>query len=140
MATHPVVQKPGPTTPAQPQLVQYQLPPGAIRNMSDASRAGPSQAHGVLGIPAGTGPHPVVVVVHGNHTTCVIPGAKADGVVARPVKAAWPLVCADPKSKKLEEPGVGPDYPRHGAGVSYLLQALARKGFVAVAIEPGTTG
>ncbi|MFF7176904.1 dienelactone hydrolase family protein [Streptomyces sp. NPDC008121] len=94
---------------------------------------GPSQAHGVLGIPAGTGPRPVVVVVHGNHPTCVEPEAKNDGVAARPVKTTWPLVCAEPGKPK--ELGVGPDYLRHDAGVSYLVQALARKGFVAVAMD-----
>ncbi|MEU0659456.1 dienelactone hydrolase family protein [Streptomyces lavendulocolor] len=135
----PVKSQPSPPAPAkpaqeQPQLVRYQLPPGVIHNQFVASGVGPSQAHGVLGIPRGKGPRPVVVVLHGSHPTCVEPGAREDGVVARPVRTTWPLVCADPKAKK-KVPGVGPDYLRNNAGLSYIVQGLARKGFVAVAID-----
>ncbi|MEE1754483.1 dienelactone hydrolase family protein [Streptomyces sp. SP18CS02] len=128
----PAHTKAQPVAPAPPMLVQYQLPPGVVQNSSDDAGLGPSQAHGVLGIPQGKGARPVVVVMHGSHPTCVEPGAEDNGVAARPVKTTWPLVCADAK-KPVQ--GVGPDYLRHDAGLSHLVQALARKGFVAVSID-----
>ncbi|KNB49182.1 dienelactone hydrolase family protein [Streptomyces caatingaensis] len=112
-------------------LTQYALAPGLLKITGGRTPGNPSQVHGVLGMPEGKGPHPVVVVMHGAHHNCVT-ARKGDGVTQNPVKTTWPLVCAKPGKK---EKGVGPDYLRQDAGLSHLVEALTRKGFVAVSID-----
>ncbi|WP_330479395.1 alpha/beta hydrolase [Streptomyces platensis] len=113
-------------------LTSYRLAPGLLKNTSAKDSGNPSQVHGVLGMPKGKGPHPVVLVVHGTHPNCVPTGAK--GIADRPVKTRWPLVCLDPDDPR-PQPGLGQDYLRQDAGLSYLVEELARKGFVAVAVD-----
>ncbi|MEV6393444.1 alpha/beta hydrolase [Streptomyces sp. NPDC051907] len=118
---------------ARASLTGYSLSPGLLKIMSDPKRGNPTQVHGVLGMPEGDGPHPVVLVLHGTHPNCVTVG-KEDLVARDPVRTRRPLVCADPKNPK-EVPGVGPDYLRQDAGLSHIVEALTRKGFVAVSID-----
>ncbi|WP_435281709.1 dienelactone hydrolase family protein [Streptomyces koelreuteriae] len=116
------------TAPAT--LSAYELPPGMIKN---TSKGNPTQLHGILGIPKGPGPHPVVVVLHGSHPTCAWPG-RTDAVARDAVRDPWPLVCGRPGAEY--DPGkYGPDYVRHNAGLSYFVEALSRKGFAAVSID-----
>lgn len=112
-------------------LTGYRLAPGLLKIMSGRASGNPTQVHGVLGMPKGKGPHPVVVVVHGSHPNCVTAGRDA-AVARKPVKATWPLVCAKPGESK---PGLGPDYLRQDTGLSHMVEALTRKGFVAVSID-----
>ncbi|MBH1934669.1 alpha/beta hydrolase [Streptomyces sp. AV19] len=112
-------------------LTQYALSPGLLKITGGRTAGNPTQVHGVLGMPKGKGPHPVAVVMHGAHHNCVT-AKKGDGITQNPVKTAWPLVCAKPGKK---EKGVGPDYLRQDAGLSHVVEALTRKGFVAVSID-----
>ncbi|WP_372408581.1 dienelactone hydrolase family protein [Streptomyces luteireticuli] len=111
-------------------LTRYALSPGLLKITGGRTAGNPTQVHGVLGMPKGKGPHPVVVVMHGAHPNCVTVG-KTDAVSRKPVRTAWPLVCAAPGKKEK----VGPDYLRQDAGLSHLVEALTRKGFVAVSID-----
>ncbi|MBL1099246.1 dienelactone hydrolase family protein [Streptomyces coffeae] len=114
-------------------LTRYRLAPGVIKNTSSESGLNPTQVHGVLGMPKGKGPHPVVVVLHGMHPNCApTPDRADDGVAPRAVKTTWPLVCA---AEGEEKPGLGQGYLRHNAGLSHVVQALTRKGFAAVSID-----
>ncbi|MFD9903759.1 dienelactone hydrolase family protein [Streptomyces sp. NPDC059063] len=121
----------GRAAPDSASLTSYRLAPGLLKITGGRTAGNPTQVHGVLGMPKGKGPHPVVVVVHGTHPNCVTAG-KADAVARKPVTTHWPLVCAKPG---VPERGLGPDYLRHDVGLSHLVQALTRKGFVAVSID-----
>ncbi|MFI1014367.1 dienelactone hydrolase family protein [Streptomyces sp. NPDC020965] len=112
-------------------LTTYRLAPGLLRITPDRAGGNPSQVHGLLGMPRGKGPHPVVVVLHGTHHNCVSPGHPY--IARKPVKTTWPLVCAEPG--KPRPPGLGPDYLRQNVGLSHMVEALTRKGFAAVAID-----
>lgn len=122
------------TGQAQASLTSYRLAPGLLKITPDPKGGNPTQVHGVLGMPKGDGPHPVVVVLHGLHPNCTTPG-RSEGVARHPVKTRWPLVCADPKKPKEKIPGVGPDYLRNDVGLSHIVQSLTRKGFVAVSVD-----
>lgn len=121
------------TTSGRSFVTGYRLAPGLLKITHDRKGGNPSQVHGVLGMPRGQGPRPVVVVLHGLHPNCVTVG-RTPGVARRVVKTRWPLVCADPKKPKAV-PGVGPDYLRNDTGLSYVVQSLTRKGFVAISID-----
>ncbi|MER5886694.1 alpha/beta hydrolase [Streptomyces sp. NPDC001941] len=123
----------GEDTSARAFLVDYRLAPGVVANTANPANPNPSQVHGVLGMPRGRGARPVVVVLHGNHPLCVHAGKSPELGPAR-VTNRWSLVCADPKNLR-KTPGIGPDYLRNDAGLSYLVQGLTRQGFVAVAID-----
>ena len=69
-----------------------------------------AKSWGVVSVPAdGRGPFPLVIVLHGSHGFCKTSGSRS-----------WP--CA---------PG---DEEAHHEGLSYLTDALARRGFVGVAV------
>ncbi|MCP9212030.1 dienelactone hydrolase family protein [Streptomyces sp. NEAU-Y11] len=121
----------GKKVPPTATTTAYQLSPGMIKN---TSKGNPTQVHGVLGMPKGAGPHPVVMVLHGSHPTCAWPGGRTDRVARNAVSAHWPLVCGKP-GEKYDPMKPGPDYLRNDAGLSYIVQALTRKGFVAASID-----
>ncbi|MEU8785013.1 alpha/beta hydrolase [Streptomyces sp. NPDC048637] len=112
-------------------LTSYQLAPGLLK-ITSSPLGNPTQVHGVLGMPKGKGPHPVVVVMHGSHHNCAY-SDKPPYFPRKPVKAQWPLVCAKPGD--AGNPNLGPDYLRHDVGLSHVVQALTRKGFAAVSID-----
>ncbi|MFF3762648.1 dienelactone hydrolase family protein [Streptomyces sp. NPDC001922] len=111
-------------------LTSYELAPGLL----DITRkpGNPTQVHGVLGMPKGKGPHPVVVVMHGNHHNCAF-SDRPPYYPRKPVKDQWPLVCHKPGDP--HNPNLGPDYLRHDVGLSHVVEALTRKGFAAVSID-----
>lgn len=112
-------------------LTSYELAPGLLK-ITSRPPGNPTQVHGVLGMPKGEGPHPVVVVMHGLHHNCAF-SDKPPYFLRKPVKARWPLVCAAPGEP--HNPNLGPDYLRHDVGLSHVVQALTRKGFAAVSID-----
>ncbi|MGW2414015.1 dienelactone hydrolase family protein [Streptomyces tubercidicus] len=124
-----------PAAPPKPSdgasLTSYALAPGLLK-ITTSPPGNPTQVHGVLGMPKGKGPHPVVVVMHGSHHNCAY-SDKPPYFPRKPVKAQWPLVCA--KSGDASNPNLGPDYLRHDVGLSHVVQALTRKGFAAVSID-----
>ncbi|GLF95847.1 dienelactone hydrolase family protein [Streptomyces yaizuensis] len=137
-ASAPAVGAAAPTAPAKAKqpvpgavLTSYKLAPGLLRITGGRTAGNPSQFHGVLGVPRGKGPHPVVVVLHGSHHNCVSPGNPY--IARKPVKTTWPLVCAKPGAPVKN--GLGPDYLRQNVGQSYLVEELTRQGFAAVAID-----
>ena len=88
----------------QGTLVQDNFPADSrFRNM-------PAQLNGVMAVPAGDGPFPVVVMLHGTHPGC----PEDDTGVDR-----WPC---DPEVEQ-----------RNYAGFEYLVRALAARGYVALA-------
>ncbi|MER6911334.1 alpha/beta hydrolase [Streptomyces sp. NPDC000594] len=122
---------PRPASSGKALLTSYKLAPGLLRITGGRTAGNPSQFHGVLGVPKGKGPHPVVVVLHGAHHNCVRPGNPY--VAKKPVKTTWPLVCAKPGAPA--KGGLGPDYLRQNTGQAHLVEELTRKGFAAVAID-----
>jgi acetyl esterase/lipase len=86
----------------------------------------PSQ-YGELRLPAGRGPHPVVVLVHGGCFRKDYPGANSIGAMADALKregiATWSI-----EYRRLSEPGGGwpGTYRDVGTGVDYLRQLAPR--------------
>ena len=68
----------------------------------------PVRLDGVIGVPEGQGPFPLVLILHGSHLIC-------------PGEDAWP--CAE-----------GEEQPNY-AGFAYLVEALAEAGYVALSIN-----
>jgi dienelactone hydrolase len=93
------------TTPTPLEVSTRTWDDGTI-TLSDGA---PTQDWGVVAAPTSGGPHPVAVVLHGNHPTC--PTDIGGGT--------WPC-----------PPGT--EAPNH-EGLTYLAEALAARGFVAVA-------
>lgn len=88
----------------------------------------PSQ-YGELRVPAGRGPHPVVVLVHGGCFRKDYPGANSIGAMADALKgegiATWSI-----EYRRLSEPGSGwpGTYRDVGAGIDYLRQLAPQYG------------
>ena len=99
-----------------------ELPPAVFYDLGEATliqdnfpedsrfRNMPAQLNGVMAVPAGDGPFPVVVILHGTHPGCPVDDAGVD---------RWPC---DPEVEQ-----------RNYAGFEYLVRALAARGYVALA-------
>jgi uncharacterized lipoprotein YbaY/dienelactone hydrolase len=76
----------------------------------------PLELRGTVAVPSGSGPHPVVLVLHGSHAVCP----------------------PDPRSP--EEPEICPQATqfRNDPGLGYLLEALADQGAIALAPDLNT--
>ena len=83
-------------------LLQDQFPDG------NKFREMPARLLGVIGVPAGAGSHPVVLILHGSHQIC-------------PNSEIWP--CAEDEEQA------------NYAGFTYLVEALANAGYVALSIN-----
>lgn len=73
----------------------------------------PFQFHGVIGVPAGAGKHPVVVITHGSHEYCMAPTMGDE--------ETWPC----PADK----------YVRNDIGFTHLVRALAERGYLALSVD-----
>ena len=105
---------PGDPTAELPPAVFYDLGEATLiqDNFPEDSRFRnmPAQLNGVMAVPAGDGPFPVVVILHGTHPGCPVDDAGVD---------RWPC---DPEVEQ-----------RNYAGFEYLVRALAARGYVALA-------
>jgi dienelactone hydrolase len=111
----------GPMTAAQAQAPVTQrytagdaTIPQAWLPRRDANRRMPYRIEGVIAAPEGAGPFPVVFLLHGAHTGCPTQ-VNESGVTVE----EWP--CA-PDTEQ-----------RNDAGLAYLAEALAARGYVAIA-------
>ncbi|MGD8586647.1 MAG: hypothetical protein PVJ75_14950, partial [Chloroflexota bacterium] len=68
----------------------------------------PVRLEGVIGVPAGERPHPVVLIMHGSHVLC-------------PTEDIWP--CSPEEEQK------------NYVGFTYLVEELAKAGYVALSIN-----
>lgn len=109
----------GCTTTVAPDATESSRPDPAVMpivstawdlGVVDVSDALTSSLRGVIAWPDAAGPHPVALVVHGNHTICR-DDPKEYG--------SWP--CPEGTEVRNEE------------GLTYLVEALAQRGFIAVA-------
>ncbi len=96
---------PGTTPPELLEVTSATWDEGSF-TLSDGA---PTHDWGVVAAPAEGGPYPVAVILHGNHPTC--PTDTGGGT--------WPCPA-------------GTEQPNH-EGLTYLAEALAARGFVAVA-------
>ncbi len=76
----------------------------------------PLQLRGTIAAPAGPGPHPVVLVLHGSHAVCPM----------QPQSPEEPMIC--PQATQF----------RNDPGLGYLLEALAAQGAIALAPDLNT--
>ena len=101
---------------ALPAAVEYDLGEATIvqeRFPADSRfRNMPVRLNGVIAVPETTGPHPVVVILHGNHPGCPVDDMGVD---------RWP--CAP----TVEQPNY--------RGFAYLVRELAGQGYVALSIN-----
>jgi dienelactone hydrolase len=100
----------------KPAIREYDLGPATIEQaeVSGERRNLPYRIQGLIAVPPGDGPHPLIVVTHGSHPGC--PEATGDSDLQIDT---WPCPPA------LEQ--------RNDLGWRYLLEALAGQGYVAVA-------
>ncbi len=109
--------------PAEPTTEPAAEPPPAVTyDLGDATvvqanfpedsrfRNMPVQLNGVIAAPAGEGPYPVVIILHGTHPGCPVDEMGID---------RWPCDPADEQANY--------------AGFAYLVSALAARGYVALA-------
>ena len=99
-----------------------ELPPAVFYDLGEATliqdnfpedsrfRNMPAQLNGVMAVPAGDGPFPVVVILHGTHPGCPVDDMGVD---------RWPC---DPEVEQ-----------RNYAGFEYLVRELGARGYVALA-------
>jgi dienelactone hydrolase len=99
----------GPTPPTAPAALAIETTTWDHGRMTLRDGA-VTEDWGVVAAPTATGPFPVAVVLHGNHPTC--PTDTGEG-------RTWPCPA-------------GTEAANH-EGLTYLVEALARRGFVAVA-------
>ncbi|MCX7790474.1 MAG: YbaY family lipoprotein [Chloroflexaceae bacterium] len=76
----------------------------------------PLELRGTIAAPAGAGPHPVVLVLHGSHAVCPM----------QPQSPEEPMIC--PQATQF----------RNDPGLGYLLEALAAQGALALAPDLNT--
>lgn len=76
----------------------------------------PLELRGTVAAPAGPGPHPVVLVLHGSHAVCPM----------QPRSPEEPMIC--PQATQI----------RNDPGMGYLLEALAAQGVLALAPDLNT--
>lgn len=119
---------------AAPEVRAYSFPPGLLGGAGSAPGGAYSRLDAVVGIPDGTGPHPVVIVAPGSYPQCVVPGR--DVVVTGQVSALrWPAACGTRSSRSENGLTGGPFYVRWPASFATLARALAARGMVAVVID-----
>ena len=114
------------TTTSAPRSVgqvftSYEFPSGLIDGGIDGR---PSQVQGLLGVPEGTGPFPLAIVMHGSHPPCVddfIPEAFSEQIVTETVE----YLCGTDF----------PEYIRHDIGLGHIVAALNDVGVAAISID-----
>ncbi|HEU4322127.1 MAG TPA: hypothetical protein VFS21_03170 [Roseiflexaceae bacterium] len=117
-ATAALLPTAAPQTPAasdQIAIALYDLGPSTIEQTQEQSerRNMPYRIQGLIAAPAAPGPHPLIVVTHGAHPGCPVSGD--------PPIDTWP--CPPDQEQ------------RNDLGWRYLLEALAREGYVAVSLN-----
>lgn len=114
----PAVEPQAPSDPGDlPPAVEYNLGEGTIIQErfpeGERFRTMPVRLNGVIAVPGGEGgPYPVVLILHGNHHGCPTDEMGVD---------RWPC-----------DPGV--EQPNY-RGFSYLVRALAARGYVALSMN-----
>ena len=100
------------------QVAEYNLGQGTIIQdhfpEDSRFRKMPVRLEGVIGVPEAKGPFPVILILHGSHRVC----PTAEG---RENDAIWPCPA------EMEQPNY--------AGFTYLVEALAEAGYVALSIN-----
>ncbi len=119
------------TQDAEPTLTAYSFKPGMI---SGGYPDLYTRLDAVVALPAGTGPHPVAVIVHGSYPGCIDRGK--DALFTQDINTlAWPEACVGAPMSTSEGLTTGHDYVRATASFGYLAKELARRGIVAVAVD-----
>ena len=98
-------------------FTSYEFPSGLVDGR-------PTQVQGLLGVPVGSGPFPLAIVMHGSHPPCVddfIPETFADAIVTETTE----YLCGSDF----------PEYIRHDIGLGHIVTALNDVGIAAVSID-----
>ncbi|NWF81657.1 MAG: YbaY family lipoprotein [Chloroflexi bacterium] len=104
------------TTPPAAGAYQYTLGQADVSVVVGDGVIEPLELRGTIAAPAGVGPHPVVLVLHGSHTVCPM----------QPQSPEEPMIC--PQATQF----------RNDPGLGYLLEALATQGALALAPDVNT--
>lgn len=105
-----------PPTPSASMARQYDLGLADVTVEVGNGVVEPLALRGSIAAPAGPGPHPVVLVLHGSHAACPM----------QPQSPEEPMIC--PQATQL----------RNDPGLGYLLEALAAQGALALAPDLNT--
>lgn len=104
------------TTPPAPAARQYELGQADVSVAVGDGVVEALELRGSIAVPAGPGPHPVVLVLHGSHAVCPM----------QPRSPEEPEIC--PQATQF----------RNDPGLAYLLEALAAQGRLALAPDLNT--
>lgn len=107
---------PPPPPPPAAGAYQYDLGQAAVSVAVGDGVVEPLALRGSIAAPAGPGPHPVVLVLHGSHAVCPM----------QPRSPEEPMIC--PQATQF----------RNDPGLGYLLEALAAQGALALAPDLNT--
>ncbi|MBK8437419.1 MAG: dienelactone hydrolase family protein [Austwickia sp.] len=125
-------------TPSEgpPVLRAYEFPGGMIEGALGGGKLY-TRVEAVVAVPAGTGRHPVAVIVHGSYPSCVNL-AKDKLFTSDVLSVRWPEGCPTQTFDQGEGLTSGPDYVRSTASFAYLARELAQRGFVVVTPDVNT--
>jgi hypothetical protein len=106
------------TRPDSPTVIQYNLGEVAVSQTAAGDQGGklpllPLRLNGLIGVPGGSGAHPIVLIIHDSHPGC--PGDAASG------EAIWPC------NEEAEQPNY--------QGFEYLVRELAAQGYLTLAVN-----
>lgn len=124
--------------PAQgpPVIRGYEFPGGMIEGAQGGAKLY-TRVEAVLAVPAGTGRHPVAVMVTGSYPSCVdLPNDKL--FTSEVNSVPWPEGCPTKTFDQGDGLTSGPDYVRSNASFAYLARELAQRGFVVVIPDVNT--
>lgn len=122
------------TTPTRPpgQIKAYAFQPGQLPlipgNLPAATRF-----EAAVGIPAGDGPFPLAVIVHGSYSQCIY--AAKDVLLPSAHTMAWPVLCKGKPAGPQHGLTQGHDYVRHATSLGYIAKALADRGIMSISID-----
>lgn len=91
-----------------------------------------TRVEALVALPQTPGRHPVAVVIHGSHPSC-IDATRDQLITSEALTTPWPEGCGSKRSINDQAITQGPDYLRTPASMAYLARAL-----VALATHIGT--
>lgn len=129
-----------PTNPTSPvrqpaTLIGYEFPDGGIKShKTPESGMMRTRVGGILSVPAGKGPFPVALVLHGSYINCMWKEKENVLDVANLNTAKNDKICP-PGQVSGNVGSRGQDYVKHDAAFAVLTQELASRGIAALAID-----
>lgn len=108
-----------------PIIRAYEFPGGMIEDGGPGIKLY-TRVEALVALPQTPGRHPVAVVIHGSHPSC-IDATRDQLITSEALTTPWPEGCGSKRSINDQAITQGPDYLRTPASMAYLARALAEK-------------